>query len=93
MITVGFFVLEKLLGHSLSAKEKKLSSKNIRIIAFPAVTVLVSFFLKGKRNRLLYSYFSRYIFKIDLYVTFVAPEEDENTYINPSLRGDQPFLG
>jgi hypothetical protein len=44
---VGFYVLEKLLGHSLSPKEKKLSSKDIRIIALPAVPILVSFSLEG----------------------------------------------
>jgi hypothetical protein len=24
---------------------------------------------------------------------FAAPGEDENSYLNPSLRGDQPFFG
>jgi len=42
-----FFVLEKLLGHSLSPKEKKLSSKDICIIALPVVPVLISFSLEG----------------------------------------------
>jgi len=27
------------------------------------------------------------IFRIDLHAAFAAPDEDENTYLNPSLRG------
>ncbi len=33
------------------------------------------------------------IIMIDPHVTFVTPDEDEYGYLNPSLRGGQPFFG
>ncbi|NLJ39846.1 MAG: hypothetical protein GX432_13965 [Candidatus Atribacteria bacterium] len=33
------------------------------------------------------------IFRIDPHATSAKPDKDENSYLNPSLRGGQPFFG
>ncbi|HAX98624.1 MAG TPA: hypothetical protein DCY12_07000 [Candidatus Atribacteria bacterium] len=33
------------------------------------------------------------IFRIDPHAAFKVSAEDKNSYLNPSLRGDQPYFG